>query len=148
MPTLVLSWYIGLMFGSVVSKFGHAAVAEAARRVPQVAARHVADRFRLATSSVSSDAIVDVPDVAAERAARQLVLGPVEVAAPAAVHLHPAVAAHVVGRAEARRDLVAEAELERVLLDVRRGTTASFSCSVRRPRFSVRRLPTVHGSCT
>ena len=95
---LMLSWYIGLMFGSIVSKFGHAAVAEAAGIRPRDRGPACCVRFRLSTSSVSSDAIVDAPDVAAERAARQLVLRPVVVAAPAAEHLQAAVAAHVVRR--------------------------------------------------
>ena len=111
-PMLVLSWYIGLMSGSVESKLG----TRRSRKLPGTTHRSAPgmfDRFRLPRSSVSSAAVVDLPGVATVGAARQLVLGPVVVAAPAAVDLEPAVAADVVGGAEARRDLVAEAELHR-----------------------------------
>ena len=86
-----------------------AAVAEAARHGPQVGARHVR-QVQGADVRRFEPAVVDLPGVATVGAARQLVPGPVVVAAPAAVQLELAVAAHVVGGAEARRDLVAPAE--------------------------------------
>ena len=52
-PTLVLSWYIGLMSGSVESKFG----TRRSRKLPGTVHRSAPgmfDRFRLAMSSVSS----------------------------------------------------------------------------------------------
>ena len=69
--------------------------------------------------------IVDVPDIAAERAARQLVLRPVVVASPAAEHLHLAVAAHVIRGAEARRELVARSRTGRRTAGCRAGTSGS-----------------------
>ena len=55
------------------------------------------------------------PLVAAERAARHLVLHDVEVLAPRAVDLCLAVRERIVAEADARRQLLAEAELDRVL---------------------------------
>src|SRR4030095_16903493 len=63
-------------------------------------------------------AVVDVPQIAAERSARDLILRPVVVAPPASERLHSAVAAYVIGRSEPRRELVGKAELERILGDV------------------------------
>ncbi len=87
------------------------------RPAPQILARHVA-QVQAGDVERIERSVVDVPEVAAERAARDLVPRPVVVAAPAGERLHAPVAAHVVGRAEPRRDLVAEAELDRVLRDV------------------------------
>ena len=105
------------MSGSVDSKFGTRRSRAAAGHDPQVGSGHVAQVEAADVERVEA-AVVDQPRVAAERAARQLVLRPVVVAAPAAEELQPAVAAHVVARAEARRDLVADAELDRVLEDL------------------------------
>ena len=59
------------------------------------------------------------PDVATERAARQLVLRPVVVAAVGAGDLHTVVTEEVVGEAEARSQLLAPAEVDGRFLDVR-----------------------------
>ena len=64
--------------------------------------------------------VVLEPLVAAERAARQLQLEDVVEDAPGAEHLRAAVALDVVGEAEARRQLVGEAELDAELGNVRR----------------------------
>src|SRR5688572_32030699 len=96
---------------------GHAAIAEPGRAAPQVPARLVVDVERCEVERIQA-AVVDTPEVTAERAAGELVLGPVVVAAPAAEQLRPAVAAQVVSRAEPRRDLVGEPELDPVFLDV------------------------------
>ena len=58
-------------------------------------------------------AIEGAPRLGAERSARQLVLGPVVVEAPAAEHFHPAVAEDVERGAEPGRELVLHAELDR-----------------------------------
>ena len=89
-----------------------AAVAARARRDPQIASRHVV-QVQAAEIERIERAVVRAPRLGAERPARQLVLGPVVVQAPAAEHFHPAVAEDVVGRAEARSELVLHAELDR-----------------------------------
>ena len=118
----------------------HAPIAEAirhARWVHRSAPGMFGRGLRLSMSECVERAVVDLPDVAAERAARQLVLRPVVVAAPAAEDLEPSVAADVVGRRRgAARACPCIAEVERDS-DARPGTTGTFSCSVRRPRFSV-----------
>ncbi len=118
MPALRLSWLIGFRFGSVESKFGM----RRSRKLPgsdvhRLRPGRLVPEQREGVGRVER-AVLDVPDVAAEPAARQLVLRPVVVAAPAAEQLHAAVAAHVVADAQARRDLVAEAEANGVRRDV------------------------------
>ena len=80
----------------------------------------------------------------AEQAARQFELRGVVEQTPAAVGLPLAVAEHVPCGADARRDLVAEAELDAGVVGVNDGIS---SLSARTPMFIVRLLPIVHASC-
>ena len=138
MPALKASWLIGFRFGSVESKFGMRLSRKlSGSSIPEVAARHVRARQRERVGRVER-AVADVPDVAAEPAARQLVLRPVEVAAPAAVQLQR-------GRRRARRSWRrgAARACRRTRTRMRYGwmsvrNDGIVSRSVRRPRFSVR----------
>ena len=89
---------------------GHAAIAEVARHDPEIGPRHVGQVEAADVGGLES-AIEDLPGVAAVAAPRQFVLGPVVVAAPAAIELETAIATDVVTGAEPGRQLVAEAEL-------------------------------------
>ena len=111
---------------------GRAQIAEAGGTAPEILAGHVV-QVQAADVERIERAVVDVPEVAAERSARDLVLRPVVVASPARERLHPAVAAHVIGRAEPRRELVGEAELEARTVRCRAGTSESSRsrCGVR-----------------
>ena len=122
-PALKLSWLIGLMAGSTpvpVSASVAASVPKLGMRwswkpdaLPQRSRPGMLFRFVVEHDiRIVERADVGLPDVSAERAARELVLRPVIVAAIAAEHLHTAVAKHVVRRSEPRRDLLAPAELD------------------------------------
>ena len=88
-------------------------------------------------------AVEDAPCFRAEHPRGSSFTVPVVVEAPAAEGLDAAVTANVVGGAEARRELVREVEVERVLLVFGAETSAPSRLRVRSPRFSVSRLPTV-----
>ena len=147
MPTLKLSWLIGLIAGSTESKLGtrrsRYPSAPPQRSRPGMLLQAELEDLR----RVVERAVVHLPDIAAERQAREPVLGPVVIAAIAAEHLGPPIAQQVVRGADARRDLVGESELNRMRTKSRDGTRGSFPAPAAR-RDSAVRLPRVHWSCT